>query len=311
MCLQGTYLSDYYLRVAKSLQIMEPKKPADIYKSQFETVISSSSSSKDYISSTYVNAFVNAGFKEDSMVLTKDKNSNQSVISSKGKSSVSITAALGMVLMWSDSETSAEIILEYLSSENNTIKAGALLALGLNSVGLRQESDLTKALAGDYLEETSVSDSSENQVKRAGLLSLGIAYAKTGDREVTEILTKFLHPEKRSIRTISFAALSLGLVHLGSGNAEVISILLDVLREMRPQDLTHTYTRFIILGLALTAMCRRDVVIFDSKSPNEEDAPTDITSTYINVTDLGDPVKMQAKVLVGACSMAGSGEVLE
>ncbi|KAJ1917775.1 proteasome regulatory particle base subunit [Mycoemilia scoparia] len=308
-CLRGANISSYFLEVAKHLQILEPKKPSDIYKSNNDPVIPVSSS-KDHLSNVFVSAFVNAGFKEDALGLTKDKVKNQSWLAAKGKNTISSTASLGMVLMWSNPEISADILGELLSSEHKNIRAGAALALGISNAGTLHEADLTKALLSDIVEDPSIGDSSDTQAKQTSILSLGIAYAKTNDEEVTNYLLPFLKTAKKSIKTTAFTSLALGFVHLGSGNAEIISTLLDLLSDLRAEDASQTLVRFTVLGLALVVLGRRDVIIYDSKSNNEDDKVADSEGLYVNISNIKEPLKGQVKVLVMACSLAGSGEVL-
>ena len=68
-------LSEEYLKVAQDLDVMDPKTPEDIYKSHLaetggfsrrrDTGAVGVDSARANLASTYVNAFVNAGFGHD------------------------------------------------------------------------------------------------------------------------------------------------------------------------------------------------------------------------------------------------------
>ena len=57
-----------FLALARELDIMEPKQPEDIYKSHLEKTSASVDSARANLASSYVNAFVNAGFGQDKLL---------------------------------------------------------------------------------------------------------------------------------------------------------------------------------------------------------------------------------------------------
>lgn len=77
-CLSNSHLSDHFLALAKELNIMEPKTPDDIYKSYLENARSgpgsgNTDSAKHNLASTFVNAFANAGFGKDTLMLVDEE----------------------------------------------------------------------------------------------------------------------------------------------------------------------------------------------------------------------------------------------
>lgn len=153
------------------------------------------------------------------------------------------------------------------------IKSGALLAIGLVNCGIRNECDPALALLNDYV-------LNENQTVRIGaVLGLGLAYSGSQRSDVSELMIgvlwdkqsnllcdrlKIIFPQsdfelhrnawqfkityqrvvKGSMEVISLAAISLGLINVGSAYSEASSAILRKLLELTPQQLSVTYSRY-------------------------------------------------------------------
>ena len=154
--LNNTNLSEHFLHLAKELEILEPKVPEDIYKSHLENVRSTSTvdSARHNLASTFVNAFVNCGFKKDKLMLTSEEN-NSWIFKNKAHGMMSAAASLGSLMLW-DVENGLAEIDKYLYSTDDFIKSGALLAIGLVNVGVHNESDPALALLSEYVNSPSV-----------------------------------------------------------------------------------------------------------------------------------------------------------
>ena len=72
------------------------------------------------LASTYVNAWVNAGFGADSIVSPA---SSQWVYRNKDSGQMAAAASLGMVNLWD--ETKLDVLDKYLNAEEEWVKAGA------------------------------------------------------------------------------------------------------------------------------------------------------------------------------------------
>ena len=68
----NSHLSEQYLQLARDLDVMEAKTPEDVYKSHLVEGRAgdgpSIDSARQNLASTFVNAFVNAGFGQDKLV---------------------------------------------------------------------------------------------------------------------------------------------------------------------------------------------------------------------------------------------------
>ena len=73
-CLSNTKLPEHFKSLAKELNILDPKTTEDIYKSHLESSrvagLTNVDSARHNLASAFVNAFANAGFGSDKMMLT-------------------------------------------------------------------------------------------------------------------------------------------------------------------------------------------------------------------------------------------------
>jgi len=100
----NTKLSEYFLMLARELDVTEAKVPEDIYKSHLvETsrgaaaAAANVDSARQNLASTFVNAFVNAGFGQDKLMTEEN---NKWLYKNKEHGMLSAAASLGMILLW-------------------------------------------------------------------------------------------------------------------------------------------------------------------------------------------------------------------
>lgn len=77
-CLSNSRLSTQFKEFGKELGVLEPKSLEDVYKSHLENVRTTSTvdSARGNLASTFVNAFVNAGFGNDKLMVQADEGSS-------------------------------------------------------------------------------------------------------------------------------------------------------------------------------------------------------------------------------------------
>lgn len=77
----NTHLSEQYLQLARDLDVMEAKTPEDVYKSHLIDGRAgdgpSIDSARQNLASTFVNAFVNAGFGQDKLVTSTSEGGSE------------------------------------------------------------------------------------------------------------------------------------------------------------------------------------------------------------------------------------------
>lgn len=293
-CLSNEKLPNHFKFLAKELNILEPKMPEDIYKSHLESSrtagLTNVDSARHNLASAFVNAFTNAGFGDDKMMFLEGEKGSW-VWKTKDDGKVSTTASLGLLLKW-DIEGGLDQIDKYTYADEDPIKAGALLAIGILNSGVRLDSEPALALLSD---EDNIM--SKNVGKRvASIMGLGLACAGTNKEELLELLLPIVEDTTLEMHISAMAALSLGLIFVGSGNARVSeAIITTLLDEDRQKQLKDKWTRFMSLGLALLYFGRQEEV--------------EVVLETLKAID--HPMAKPASVLAEVCAWAGTGTVLK
>uniref|UniRef100_A0A034VZH7 26S proteasome non-ATPase regulatory subunit 2 n=2 Tax=Endopterygota TaxID=33392 RepID=A0A034VZH7_BACDO len=291
--MSNTNLNKHFLNLARELDIMEAKTPEDIYKSHLDNARTRFASiqvdsAKQNLAASFVNGFVNAGFGVDKLL---SEDGNKWLYKNKEHGMLSATASLGLILLW-DVDGGLTMIDKYLYSTDDYIKSGALLACGIVNCGIRNEVDPAHALLADYI------DNQNTSMRIGAILGLGIAYAGSNRAIVIDTLkTVFAANGKNAanVEIMGIAALSLGLISVGSCNAEITEILLQTIMGLSKSDLKDTYSRFLWLGLGLLYLGRQKA--------------TEAVMLTLEVLD--EPYRSMATTMVDICAYAGTGNVLK
>lgn len=82
--------------------------------------------------------------------MSDDKEANVWIHKNKDHGIMSTTASLGLISLW-DVEVGLTQIDKYLYSDEDYVKAGALLACGIVNAGVQNECDPALALLSDYI----------------------------------------------------------------------------------------------------------------------------------------------------------------
>ncbi|TMW46881.1 hypothetical protein DOY81_008045 [Sarcophaga bullata] len=286
-------LNKHFLNLARELDIMEPKTPEDIYKSHLDNARNRFASiqvdsAKQNLAASFVNGFVNAGFGVDKLL---SEDGNKWLYKNKEHGMLSATASLGLILLW-DVDGGLTMIDKYLYSTEDYIKSGALLACGIVNCGIRNEVDPAHALLSDYIHNHNTS------MRIGAILGLGIAYAGSNRSIVIDTLKTVFSPSDKttpSVEIMGITALSLGLIGVGSCNAEITEFLLQTIMFLNKNDLKDTFTRFLFLGLGLLYLGRQKA--------------TEAVMLTLEVLD--EPYRSMATTMVDICAYAGTGNVLK
>jgi 26S proteasome regulatory subunit N1 len=246
-------LSEQFLKLAQDLDVMDPKTPEDIYKSHLaetggfsrrrDTGGAQVDSARANLASTFVNAFVNAGFGQDKL-MTPD---NEWLYKNKDHGMMSAAASLGSILLWNVEEGLTQID-KFLYSSEEYVKAGAALAVGILSSGVRNDADPALALLTEHVEGDS------HIMKCAACTGLGIAYAGTAREDVMEVLIPIVETSAggpTKMLEVSLAGLALGMIFVGECDDTVGGTIVQRLMEATDDELNHSHARFLCLGLAL------------------------------------------------------------
>ncbi|KAL7274551.1 proteasome regulatory particle base subunit [Rhizina undulata] len=291
-CLNNTRLSDYFLALGKELNILEPKTPDDIYKSHLENSRGGPGtvdSAKQNLANSFVNSFVNAGFGSDKLMLVEEESTSW-VYKNRDSGMLSATASIGMLHQW-NVDTGLSDINKYIDADDDNVKAGAALAIGILNSGVRTETDSAMAL----LCEEAYLDSKSPNIRISAILGLGLAYAGSQRSDLMDLLLPIVSDTSFSMQISSMAALSLGLMFVGSSNGDITSTILQTLMEREDGQLKDKWGRFLALGLALLYVGRQE----------------DADATLETLKAIEHPIAKHTGVLVDACAYAGTGNVLK
>lgn len=293
-CLNNTRMPDHFKSLAKELNILDPKTPEDIYKTHLESSrtagLTNTDSARHNLASAFVNAFVNAGFGNDKLMLTNE-NKGSWVWKTKDEGMLSTTASLGMLMQW-DVEMGLDKIDPYGALSDDHIKAGAMLATGIINSGVRMDAEPALALLGDE-EKLGAKNVS---VRVASIMGLGLAYAGSNKIELLELLLPLVRDSGLEMQISAMAALSLGLIFVGSGNSDVSEAIIEtLLDDDRQKQLKDKWTRFMALGLALLYFGLQEEV--------------EVILETLKAID--HPMSKPTSVLAEVCAWAGTGAVLK
>ncbi|KAK3180447.1 proteasome regulatory particle base subunit [Lecanicillium sp. MT-2017a] len=287
-------LSEHFKALAKELNILDPKTTEDIYKSHLESSrvagMTNLDSARHNLAAAFVNAFVNAGFGNDKMMLV-DGEKETWVWKTKGDGMMSTVASLGTLLMW-DIENGLDKIDRYTYANETEISAGAMLAIGIMNSGVRVESEPALALLGD----TDKLHGPNPLVRTACIMGLGLSYAGSNKEELLELLLPIISDSSQDMQISAMAALSCGLIFVGSSHPEVSeAIVTTLMDDDRKNQLTDKWTRFLALGLGLLFFGRQEEV--------------DVILETLKVVE--HPMAKPTAVLAEICAWAGTGAVLK
>ncbi|PFH34288.1 proteasome 26S regulatory subunit [Besnoitia besnoiti] len=259
----GEELSNFFLLLAKEMDVLEPKTPEDVYKTHLEDQNSRRAggtgaldSAKQNLASTFVNAFVNAGSCKDKLMLADGASW---LYKNKDHGMISAAASLGAILLWNIDEGLSHLDKYQYSSDAN-IKAGALLGFGVLSSNVRHECDAAFALLKDHLEDSAEGGRSATCQRVGAVIGLGCAYAGTKRADVMEALTVVIVDSSLPVECSAFAAVSLGLVFVGSCNQEAAEAILTTLidRSSVEKGLESPLCFYFALGVGLLFLGARD-----------------------------------------------------
>jgi 26S proteasome regulatory subunit N1 len=291
--MNNSRLNHNFLNLARELDIMEPKVPEDIYKSHLEThrhtILQASQvdSARQNLAASFVNGFVNAGFGQDKL-MSDDKEANVWIHKNKDHGIMSTTATLGLISLW-DVEVGLTHIDKYLYSDEDYVKAGALLACGVVNAGIQNECDPALALLCDYINHKNTT------IRIGSIMGLGIAYAGKNRADVISLISNVISDSSANMEVVGVSALALGLIAIGTANGDVTSILMQTLLERSEQELKETFAKFLALSIGLIYLGKGEQVEVILES----------------LKAIPEPLQSFANILVDVCAYAGTGNVLK
>ncbi|KAL2890395.1 26S proteasome regulatory subunit rpn-1 [Ceratocystis lukuohia] len=293
-CCHNTHLSKYFQYLGKELNLLEPKMPEDIYKTHLESSRVSNYTNTDSalhnLSAAFVNAFANAGFVNDKMMIGENIK-EQWVWKTKADGMTSTVASIGSIMLWNN-ELGLDTIDKYLGVSESEICAGGMLGIGIMSSGVYQEDAAAIALLGDQERL----QSKDLNVRTAAIMGLGLAHAGSNNETILDLLTPLINDASETMQISAMAALACGMTFIGSSHSEISSAIVStLLDDDRMGQLTDKWTRFLALGLGLLFFGKQEEV--------------DVILETLKAVD--HPMAKPTRVLAQICAWAGTGAVLK
>ena len=203
----------------------------------------------------FVNGFVNCAFGKDKYMCTNNVISADNWISkNKDSGQMAAVASAGMIMLWD--EDAVNNVDRYFNSDQNFVRAGGYLAIGIACSGLRSEADVGYAM----LKEPATGTNKKSIAERiAATLGLGFAYAGQSHEQTYELLGTLVSTEEpRELSSV--AALSLGLIYVGTCNDDISNLILADLMEREGDTLNDPLYLLNALGLGLLFLQKSEEV---------------------------------------------------
>ncbi len=251
--------TEHFKALAKDLDVLEPKVPEDIYKSHLidsraaAPTASNVDSARANLASTYVNAFVNMGFCKDKLMADTE---SSWIYRNKDHGMMAAAASLGMIGLWDDENGLGELD-KYMYSDQEHVKAGALLGIGMLFAGIRSEVEPAKALLEEHLTD------SKSSVRNGAIVGLALAYTGTALADVKDLLIPIILDQDAEPDTVALAALALGLIYVGTADEELCSTMIENLAERKDSPAINSEPMlaiFLPLGLGLLFLGKQEAI---------------------------------------------------
>ena len=148
--------SENFKNLARSLDIMAPKLPEEIFKSHLEEKKDGIQleSYKNNMSTNIVNSFVNACYGTEKLLVSKDDKENDWLSKNKEEGIICALGGLGLVNLW-DIDCGPNELEKFMDvNEMNPFKRGGYnLALGILSSGVNDENNTAYALLSEQTKD--------------------------------------------------------------------------------------------------------------------------------------------------------------
>jgi 26S proteasome regulatory subunit N1 len=143
--------SDFFKKLARELDVVEPKNPEDIFHLEEKKTIEPIDSYKLNLASSIVSSFVNAGFGKENLL---SKAGSDWINRNKDEGLICTLAGLGLVNLW-DIECGPNELEKFMGSNETDPfkKAGYNLGLGIISSGVRDENEVASAVLTEQLND--------------------------------------------------------------------------------------------------------------------------------------------------------------
>ncbi|EEQ82794.1 hypothetical protein NCER_100429 [Vairimorpha ceranae BRL01] len=248
------HIKDTYRNVIKIYELnSETNKSSTFRKLRYEKELKGIQQSS-FNPITVCNGFINLGYGQDSIFFPKSGEEIEGVeystiLNSNIPELITILGSVGCIEFWNPNKV-MEILQDNIFGDISLKRTGSLLALALSSCKLYDENKTILSLL------TSNLGSNDPLHVIPILLGIQSIYCNTAEEDLKELLCPLVYSDNLEIS--SFAAFTLGSIFVGTGDDEILSVLLQLYIEKEDYAGTHSY-KLIMLGLALLFYRRPDL----------------------------------------------------
>ena len=227
------------------------------------------------------------------MTIEEEDKDTKWVYKHKDEGQVCAVASLGLIHLW-DSDTGCDSLDRFSYTDNNFVKAGMLLGVGIVNNKIRDQYERAMGLLNE-----NVGMEHPDIIRIASIFGLGLAYSGTGNQDVNDLLTPILAENDSNISVVSFAALALGLINVSSCNNDIVEAFIqNPFFERSETDLGSSIGLLLALGLGL---------IFLGKGEECDVA----LETLSGILEGKKSVSPSILTTIEVCAYAGTGNVLK
>ena len=289
-------LSDYYKRLGKELEVLEPKHPEDVFKSHLENKKQDADkkleSYKINMAFSIASSFINAGFGTE-VLLSKDK--SDWLYKNKDEGMIALLGGLGLVHIWDTLEGPGKLYEYAGNSESDVMKrSGRNIGMGICSIGIHDDNNTAIAALLDELEDKNMT------VKESALLGLGFAAAGSQNEDLKDSLLEAFQDFQYGFELSAFISLAFGLIYLGSAKEDVFDELFAVLLTRndggRAKLIDSPYFVLYAMGMGLICLGKQKDVDF-------------MIETISTLQEFPIEMRMYLKTMLTAFAYAGTGNV--
>ena len=287
--------SEYFKSLAKTLELLEPKHPEDVFKSHLED----KKIQKKKIESSRINmaysiasSFINAGFGTEVLL---SKQGSDWIYKNKEQGIQCLLAGMGLVNIWDYLEGPNKVYELAGKKETDLYKrAGRNIGLGICLCGIHDENDVAVAVLLEELSDKNL------DIKISAVFGLALAAAGTQNKKIYEILIGLLGDFSYGFEMSAFISLALGLIFLGSSDDDIFNDLFSILMtrydDSKGKIFESPFFVIYILGIGL---------LFLGKQADNDT----MLETLVTMESFSKEMRDYMKTMLIPFSYAGSGNV--
>lgn len=288
-------LSEYYKRLGKELEVLEPKHPEDVFKTHLENKKDDSKKLESYkinMSYSIASSFINAGFGTE-VLMSKEK--SDWLYKNKDEGIIALLGGLGLVHLWDTLEGPGQLYQLAGNNEKDVNKrAGRNIGMGICSIGIHDDNNTTVAALLDELQDKNM------VIKESALLGLGLAAAGSQNEDLKDPLLDVFQDFQYGFELSAFISLCFGLIYIGSAKEDVFDELFAVLLTRndggKAKIFSSPYFVLYALGMGLICLGKQKDIDF-------------MIETISTLQEFPIEMRMYLKTVLTAFAYAGTGNV--